>query len=62
MLAGIFCGFLLKPIAMAAVCCHNSPANRFNPFHKEGRAVKRPLRKADVAGAWAGLNGAQSRT
>ena len=41
--------------------CHNRPANKREPLPKEGRAVKRPLRRADVAGAWAGLNGAQSQ-
>ena len=50
-----------KTLAFVRTLSHNCPAKRCNPFQQKGRAVKRPLRKADVAGAWAGLNGAQSR-
>ena len=53
--------FFCQGIASNVQHWHNCPANRTEPLPKEGRAVKRPLRKADVAGAWAGLNGAQSR-
>jgi hypothetical protein len=53
--------FSVSGIARGMQHWHNCPANRTEPLQKEGRAVKRPLRRADVAGAWAGLNGAQSR-